>query len=269
MPTLTQHQDRYDAAERRFLEREFKIILNRISEEHSFLSDPFKAGGLEIFIEHATKCNHLLGQRVDLAAIDWGSTSANGLELKQIQFRTLPLKYRIKGTRKWRTEEHRDGIPGFGVALNLLGWTWFFNKRIGTTELLQRLDNGETIEQIFNEKPRAVGKGTTKFLMLDGEKLTTSEALRRALVSPQAYYSALKSMCIELKCNELPDDVRQAVFDDMRKAVKKRDGRVGFHYLGKKWWICLSDEDKATLETFLQRKRISAQEWLHGIVEYL
>ncbi len=269
MPKLTEHQDRYDAAERRFLEREYKILQERILYAHSSMSERFKVGGFAMFSEHAKKKNHLLGQRIDFDAIDFSAISESGLDVEQIQFRTLPLKFRIPGTRKWRTEENREGISGFGVSLNLLGWSWFFNKRLSTDELRKRLDAGDTIEDVFGEKIHEVGKGTTKFLVLDGETLSTKDALEKSFIFPQAYYRALRSVCKAMNREEPPDDVRQAVFDDMRKrAVKRKMSNDGLRNFGGKWWIQLSNEDKSTLEKILLREKQSAQEWLHSVIEY-
>lgn len=269
MLKLTEHQERYDHAERKFLEREFRILEKRCNMEHAFFSSSLRKGGMEGFISYAVKSMHVLGQRIDLDCIDWESTHPEGLGFDEIRFSTLPWKKRIPGTKKWATHEHPDNIPGFGIKLNLLGWSWFFGRHPTMQELANKLNSGLTIEQIFNEKPREQGRGTTQFLTIDGERLSTSEALKKVGLFPQAYYSALKSMCKAMDTNELTEEVRQAVFDDMRKsAARKECASKGLRHIGGKWWVSLSDDGKNTLECLAAKDGVYPYEWLDNFLQY-
>lgn len=263
MPTLTEHQDRYDKAERNFLEREFRILKTQCDKKKIPLSVSLQESGLDGFIEYATKSNHILGQRIDLKRIDLIKDS---IGFDDIVFRTLPWKQKIKGTRKWRTLEHPDRIPGFGVELNLLGWSWFFGQSTSMQEINDELTKGRTIEQIFNKKPRERGRGTTQFLTLDGDRLSTKEALERSSVFPQAYYRELESMRKAMGKEDLPEEVRQSVFDDIRKKVNRKNR--GFRRLGGKWWVALTDEGKDALETLSKENGVLPSEWLDDFLQY-
>lgn len=269
MIKLTEHQERYDHAERKFLEREFRILEKRCRSERAFFSSSLKKGGIDGFISYAAKSRHVLGQRIDLESIDWESTHPEGLDFDKIKFYTLPWKKRIPGTKKWTTREHLDNIPGFGIKLNLLGWSWFFGRHPNMQELLDKLNSGFSIEQIFNEKPRERGKGTTHFLTFDGERISTSEALKRTGLFPQAYYSALKSMRKAMKTDELTEEVKQAVFDDMRKsAAKKERASKGLRRMSGKWWVSLSDDGKIALENLAAKDGVWPHEWLNNFLQY-
>ena len=269
MLKLTEHQERYDRAERQFLEREFRILGSQCKKHHTSFSASLAQDGLCGFISHAVRSNHVLGHRIDLDGINWESTFQNGLDYNDIKFRTLPWKKPIKGTKKWTTNEHPDHIPGFGIALNLLGWSWFFGRSFTMQDIFDELSSGCTIEQIFNRKPHERGMGTAHFLTVDGERLSTTDALKKTGMFPQAYYSALKSMRNAMNTDELSEEVRQAVFDDMRKnATKKERALNGLRHIGGRWWVSLSDDGKKALEDLAAKNGVWPHEWLDDFLQY-
>ena len=273
MAKLTRHQDYYDKCVDRRLRKEFDwFVRNQYGVVP--ISPELKAeDGVSKFIDRAHLRGYMLGMKPFLIHDE------AGLQVKNIDWRfdkTAKITWPDKETLRRNKQLGQHGcnpptivdtsklIPGFGIELNLTGWKIFCGREMTYARLRSLLDEGKTIEEIFN----APQKGRCRILVYQGEELPTSEALNKAGVSRRWFNWKVvwQAKQLGVTTEEVSDEYRQKIFDELIKKVDDTE-QTGLLMLRKRCFIRLLDDDMEIVLQNANMDGVQPIEWLHKILQ--
>ena len=215
------YRERYISKVNRFLKSDYYNFLTTCTKnEIGVHRDPQpENGGLERFCQRAVDCDYKLGQKPFVVE---GEKLAHPSTIK---FGTLVIHLKDRKKSSWHPMRNIDDIEGFGISLNLLGWSRFTNIKV--KELSDKILSGTGIGEIYNPPQ------SCRLLSVDGVKMSISAACLKCGVNRTAYQNRVRAID--------DDEVRQSVFDEMRSESSDLQG--DFKYIRKRHWIAVEEND--------------------------
>ena len=264
MTIQEQFKEHYASKENGILASEHKYFLNRCKKRGLIIEPRLEEP--EAFARHAKKSGYLIGQKPII--VEDKGTEQKDVRLRDVAFvftATIGKRVEENGRKVWTQVPNPSGIKGFGIELNLLGWSKLLGK---TLDELAELLKVQTIEQIYATKSKAGRKS----VRLDGVCMSVNEALEKTGCDKRTYWRAIDEIADARKIDReaVADEIYQAVFDDLLKRLHRQSANLkqqGVAMFKALWWIHVSNEDK---EQILQQAKASGQSpsvWLHQILQ--
>ena len=256
-------QEHYDKIEKTFLLSEHRFFIGRCKGRGLIVSPDVES--FDAFFAHAKKQGYLLGQKVAISN-DKGKEQ-NSVSLNELVFRFTPTigkKVEENGKLIWKQVPNPKGITGFGLDLNLLGWSKLLRLRL---DELQNALRSKSVEQIYAER-----FPPTRYVSFDGERTTVNKALESSGCDKRTFWRAIDEIAEYQKKDrrDLEERVYQSVFDSILKKSRPRIAQLKQHGITtykSLWWIHISAEDKKTIEQLANDANKTPSEWLHDVVQ--
>lgn len=256
-------QERYDKAVKVFLSNEHRFFLSQCKRRGLIIAPNVES--FNDFLAHAKNNGYLLGQKVSISN-DKGKKQ-QGVFLNELVFRfrpTIGKQEKDHGKVVWKQVPTPEGITGFGLNMNLLGWSKLLD--INLDDLCKALKS-KSVEQIYAEKFPPV-----RYVILDGEKMTVNKALESSGCDKRSFWRGIDEIAEYKKESrrDLDDSVYQSVFDDVLKKCRPRIARLKQHGIimhKSLWWVHVSDDDKKLIEQQSAAKKQSPSKWLHDLLQ--
>lgn len=273
MPKLEQYQEHYDKCVDTRLRKEFEWFIFNNKGKHYIHPEMKGENALQLFIDRAHVCGYMLGMKpylIDETSCVWRINIGWRFEpIGKIPWankkKLMDNKEKgISGRNPYKSVDTSILLHGFGIALNLTGWHIFMNGKYTYAQLQDLLDEGNSIEEIFD---KSIMSCRNKMLVFNNNRLTTTEAVRQAGISMRWFNIkvAQEAKRQGMSSRKLPEELRQRIFDQIVIETKKTDEQGIICFRGKTWML-LSDEDASSIIKKANADKISPRELLHRII---
>ena len=235
------YQDRYDFVEDKVLYREYEMFLNNCKRKNLSISKQLedRDGGFNAFKERALECDYRIGMKPEYNEYENGLVVNPSLidfvsrDTIYIPFQKKPSGDRSKGRNPGRRIDNIQNIEGFGIKLNLLGWSKFCSMNL--MQLKELIESGKRIEDIYSPIHHNQGKGRVRIIRFNGVEMSTSEACNKALISRADF---------ERRVHGLSDEQRQSIFDTLVNETPH-----DYRCFCNRYWVLVNDDDFIALST--------------------
>ena len=256
-------QEHYNKTEKAFLLSEHRFFIKRCKVRGLIVSPDVES--FDAFFAHAKSQDYLLGQKVAISN-DKGKEQ-KGVFLDELVFRFTPtIGKRVEedGKLVWKQVPNPKGIVGFGLDLNLLGWSKLLHLNL---DELQTALKSKSVEQIYAERLPPI-----RYVTFNGLKMTVNKALESSGCDKRTFWRAIDDIAKDLKKDrrDLDDSVYNSVFENVFKRFKGRIEKLqqqSFTMHKSLWWIRLSADDKSIIEQQAESANKTPSEWLHDVIQ--